>query len=88
MGILGQTASDEPTILFFLVVAVFIASMVICVQKGKPEMALLAIIFFPIAMVGALRIAKPKSRWALRYYAPGSEKARLSHERFRRAWLE
>jgi len=88
MGILGQSDSDEPAILFFLAVGVAIASIVICVQKGKPEMAILAILFFPVGIIGALRVAKPKSSWARRYYPPDSEKARLSHERFRRALLE
>ncbi|MFQ5947851.1 MAG: hypothetical protein ACE5KX_03205 [Acidimicrobiia bacterium] len=82
MGVLGQADSDEPAIVFFLAVAVAITSMVICVQKGKPELAILGVLFFPVAIVGAIRIAKPESRWARRHYAPGSEKARLSNERF------
>ncbi len=57
MGILGQTDSDEPAILFFLAVGVAVASVVICVQKGKPEMAILAILIFPVAIIGALPIA-------------------------------
>ena len=82
MSILGQADADEPAILFFLAVAVAITSVVICVQKGKPEMAILALFFFPVVIVGAIRLAKPNSSWARRHYAPGSEEARLSNERF------
>ena len=42
-----------------------------CVLKGKYYVALLGAFLPPIALVGAIRLAKPGSIWARRFYSPG-----------------
>lgn len=41
-----------------------------CVLKGKYRMALFGLFLLPVAFVGAVRIARPESRWARRRYRP------------------
>ena len=41
----------------------------ICLLKGKQEMAVLGIVAYPVWVLGAIRLAKPESRWARRLYA-------------------
>jgi len=41
---------------------------IICALKGKYRCALFGLFLGPIAAIGALRLARPKSIWARRYY--------------------
>jgi hypothetical protein len=50
--------------------AVTLALVVVCVLKGKFRFALFGIFVPPLAWAGALRIARPKSRWATWRYGP------------------
>ena len=51
--------------------ALTLAQIVVCVLKGKFKLALFGIFVPPLAWVGALRLARPRSRWAKRRYGPG-----------------
>ena len=65
--------------------------VVVTLLKGKLKLGLFGIVFPPLAIVGALRLAKPTSIWARRFYSPGGRKLRLSEERavFReKRWTE
>ena len=55
--------------------------VVVTFLKGKLKLGLFGIVFPPLAIVGALRLAKPTSVWARRFYAPGGLKMRQSEER-------
>jgi hypothetical protein len=55
--------------------------VVVTLLKGKLKLGLFGIVFPPLAIVGALRLAKPTSIWARRFYSPGSRKLRLSEQR-------
>ena len=44
--------------------------IVVCVLKGKYRVALLGIFLPPLALIGAIRLALPGSRWARRWYSP------------------
>jgi hypothetical protein len=55
--------------------ALTLALIVVCVLKGKFKLALFGIFVPPLAWLGALRLARPKSRWAARRYGP----RRLDH---------
>jgi hypothetical protein len=57
------------TILFAAVVALF----VINVMKGKPGMALAGLVVHVTWYIGAIRLAKPNSWWARRYYVGWNE---------------
>jgi hypothetical protein len=51
-----------------IVLAIWIVRAVICVMKGKPWFAAIGVLVFGIfSIVGAIRLAKPTSRWAWRY---------------------
>jgi hypothetical protein len=47
--------------------AVFLA---VCLLKGKYRIALLGIFLPPLALIGAIRLALPGSKWARRWYSP------------------
>jgi hypothetical protein len=60
-------------------IGVGFALVVLCGLKGKPFFACLGLLLGPVALVGAIRLAKPGSFWDRHWY--GKEK----HERaFRR----
>ncbi len=42
--------------------------MIVCVRKGKYKVALFGAFVWAIALIGALRLARPRSRWAQRHY--------------------
>jgi len=77
-----------------LVVAILIdiALSALAILKGKPLLGLVGI-FVPFAsLVGAVRLATPRSPWARRRYSPDGHKMREAHKRFarvqkRRRWL-
>jgi hypothetical protein len=81
------------TFIFLAYIALFVAAIacvVVCVLKGKVWMAVagcaLAVPTFGCGVVmlaiGAIRVAKPGSRWALRRYPDDSFKQKLAAGRF------
>ena len=65
------------------------AFVVVSYLKGKLFMGTVGIFLFPVAVIGALRLAKPSSPWAHSRYAdnPGKlERARRRDEGFNRRW--
>ena len=86
---------DDPLVLFWsvlaLVVALDVASVVICFAKGKRVMAMLGLLFLIpvvglyfilIPIFGAMRIAKPNSWWARHRYPPDGAKIQTAIARF------
>jgi hypothetical protein len=55
--------------------------VVVTVLKGKLKLGLLGIVFAPLAVVGAVRLAKPSSIWARRFYPEGGWRLRRSEAR-------
>jgi hypothetical protein len=68
----GQEAAWE----FWLVIALNVIFVVITFLKGKLKLALAGVVFPFFAMVGALRLAKPGSWWARRFYPPHGRRHR------------
>lgn len=67
----------------FLIVAYHALSVVcaaICLAKGKLIMGVVGFLLWPVALVGAIRLAEPNSPWARRLY--DEEKLRRSRERY------
>jgi hypothetical protein len=65
------------------------AFVVICYLKGKLFVGTVGIFAPPVALIGALRLAKPGSPWARRRYAANPlklERARRRDERFHQKW--
>lgn len=67
-----------------LVVAVNLVFVVIAVGKGKLLTGILGAAIPLVAIVGAVRLAKPGSRWAKRRYKPDTRKWRRAVERDKR----
>jgi len=67
------------------------AFVIVSYLKGKLFMGTVGIFVPPVAVIGALRLAKPNSPWAHRRYAsnPGKlERARRRNEGFNRRWRQ
>ncbi len=67
------------------------AFVVVSYLKGKLFMGTVGIFVPLVAMIGAVRLAKPNSPWARRRYAGNSgllERARRRDEGFHRRWLQ
>ncbi|HEU5244452.1 MAG TPA: hypothetical protein VFU33_08635 [Gaiellaceae bacterium] len=63
-------------------IALVAALVVVTLLKGKLKLGLFGIVFAPLSVVGAARLAKPTSIWARRLYPPGSRRLRRSEARF------
>jgi len=67
------------------------AFVVVCYLKGKLFMGTVGIFVVPVAVIGALRLAKPHSPWARRQYARNPaklERARYRDEGFNERWRQ
>jgi hypothetical protein len=51
-----------------LAIAIALPFFYVSVLKGKYRTTLFGLFFFPAAIVGAIRLARPRSRWAKRHY--------------------
>lgn len=47
-----------------------IAAILVCVRKGKYSTAVLGVFLPPVAWIGAIRLARPRSMWARHRYDP------------------
>jgi lysyl-tRNA synthetase class 2 len=63
------------------VIALIACLVVVTLLKGKLKLGLLGIVFAPFAVVGALRLAKPTSIWARRFYPEDGWRLRRSEAR-------
>ena len=57
-----------------VVAALTFAAVVVCALKGKYRLGLIAVFAWPVAIVGALRLARPGSRWDRVHYATRPER--------------
>jgi len=67
--------------MLIVILGLWIWAAVVCIQKGKPGMVLAGLLLTPITFVGACRVAKPNSSWALKNYPPDSANYQLAHFR-------
>jgi hypothetical protein len=78
----GTLPDLAPAFLAALILA-WVLAMAVCLAKGKPFTALAGVIFPYILLVGAVRLARPGSIWARRFYRQNVKKARRAEARFR-----
>ena len=76
----------ESTAVIAGLMAVHVAYCVVCILKGKIWLGLIGLFVPLLGLAGMVRVAKPRSPWARRFYAPGSR--RLERARARYARLE
>lgn len=76
---IGQTrAQGMPEWIFTLVVVFHLVCAGVCILKGKIATGIVGIVVPVVALVGALRLAKPASWWARRRYRE-KKRARAEH---------
>jgi hypothetical protein len=72
----GAPQGDLPQSEFWLSIAINVVFVLAAFLKGKLKLALFGVVFPPFAFVGAIRLAKPGSWWARRFYDPDGRKYR------------
>jgi hypothetical protein len=88
LAMLGQlldpgTLPDLAPVFLVGLIAAWIVGMAICLAKGKPFTALAGVVFPYLLVVGSVRLARPDSVWAQRFYRRNAKKARRAEARFR-----
>ena len=69
-------------------IAVSLVLCVICLLKGKVITGVIGIVLAPVALVGAIRLAKPWSWWAVHRYPSRSRRADRAASRYDQRRLE
>ena len=80
-----DSGEQESVTAIIVVVSINLCFVIVTVAKGKLLTGMIGVLIPLLAIVGAIRLAKPDSRWAKRRYEPGSRKLRRSTERFK--WI-
>jgi hypothetical protein len=73
---------EDSAPLVALSVVIGLAFAVLAAVKGKVLMAIIGLVVPIVAVVGAIRLAKPHSPWARRRYRPGSSRDIRSRARY------
>lgn len=79
---LPNNASSVDTLLSAIVVDVLLAAVTII--KGKRLLGLIGIFIPLVSLIGAVRLARPKSPWARRFYPPNSRRLARARARWGR----
>ncbi|MGH3041559.1 MAG: hypothetical protein ACRDNG_07455, partial [Gaiellaceae bacterium] len=79
----GAERGQQTTREFWFAIGLNVVFVVVTFLKGKLKLALAGVVFPLFATVGAIRLAKPGSWWARRFYDPGGEGRR--GRKYRRA---
>jgi hypothetical protein len=77
-----DTASQSGLAGVAITVASTIAFSLVAVLKGKLAFGLIGLFFFPVALFGAIRLAKPDSPWARKRYRGRPKKMARSLRRY------
>jgi hypothetical protein len=85
VGIAPFDSGEQGSVLAIMaLVASNVTVALLCVAKGKLVTAVLGAFIPFVGIVGAIRLARPGSRWAKRRYKPDSRKLRRATERGKR----
>jgi hypothetical protein len=76
---LSEERSDE-VLGYLILIGIYAVPAIVTFMKGKIGLGLLGFLVQPLWWGGALRLAKPDSPWARRFYGP--EKMAAARERF------
>ena len=77
-------ATDDSLLVIILTILITLAISAVAIFKGKFFMGVAGMLFPLIGLIGAIRLAKPDSPWAKRFYEPGSKKLAKSEKRYER----
>ncbi len=81
----ASSAAQVGRVALLVVVAVNLSWAIVAFLKGKIYLGLIGVFIPSVAMVGAVRLAKPHSPWARRRY--DSQKLARAAERFDESWV-
>jgi hypothetical protein len=73
-----------PTVVLISSVVIDLAFCIVAILKGKLLVALVGVFIPPVSLVGSIRLARPGSPWARRFYKPESRKLSRAEARFTR----
>jgi hypothetical protein len=75
---------DDPTsaLTVSATIVLALAAATVAILKGRILLGTVGLFLFPVALVGALRLARPGSPWAHRRYPAGSERLAQARRRF------
>jgi hypothetical protein len=79
----GADESQDTAAGFWFAIGLNVVLVTVTFLKGKLKLALAGVLFPPFALFGAVRLAKPRSWWAKRFYDP--EGSRRRARKYRRA---
>jgi hypothetical protein len=79
-----EDTADESRIAFAVTIGAHLALAFVAIVKGKIASGLIGIVVPFVAIVAAVRLAKPASPWARSRYRPGSRRLERAETRFRR----
>jgi hypothetical protein len=80
-----EVADAEGSVLAIAgVVAVHVTYCVVCALKGKAWMTVFGLVVPPVGITGAIRLAKPGSPWARRFYRNGGRRLERAKARWAR----
>jgi hypothetical protein len=77
-------STDDGALPIVLYTLAAVALAAVAVLKGKIVMGVAGVLFPPVGLIGAVRLAKPGSFWAQRRYEPGSRKLARAIRRYER----
>ena len=69
-------------------IAIALALCLVCLLKGKVITGVIGIVIGPVALIGAIRLAKPGSWWAARRYSSRPRRAARAASRYDQRRLE
>jgi hypothetical protein len=77
-----DTDASAGAIVFAISVALSLFFVVVAILKGRAVLALLGLFIAPLAVIAAIRLARPGSPWGRRFYRPPSPKLSRAEKRF------
>jgi lysyl-tRNA synthetase class 2 len=83
LGVVPHAQGSWDLIAVYVVEQLVLASVI--VSKGKVRLAIIGLFILPLAYVWAIRLARPNSWWARRFYAPREDEDPGSRRAQRRA---
>ncbi len=79
-----DTAADATRWTLLVVVGLHVVLVVVSLLKGKLWLGLISLFVPLLALIGAVRLAKPGSPWARRLYREGSSRRARAEKRYRK----
>ena len=80
----ADTAADSTRWVFMVVLAIHVSLIIVVLLKAKLLTGLAAMFMPFVALVGAMRLAKPHSPWARVFYRPGGKRRLRAEARQRK----